>query len=139
MVLEEKKYEEGCSEEIINLIKDRVTVEGGAVILFKEIPIQTPFSVNIIFDQINLLKDQVNDYIIVIDLTEAKMPDVKVRRRIGERFTMLSENFKHVAFFTGKNGIINTAIKFVMYGINLKSYSVHKTKKEALEAVFDGK
>ena len=41
----------------------------------------------------------------------------------------------HAAIYTGKNFILNIAAKFVMERVGFASYSIHKTKEEALDAI----
>jgi len=71
----------------------------------------------------------------LLDISESARPDAKTRRLINESLAAIATNVKHCGFFTGKNVIINTAIRFVMYGTGIKNYSVSKTREEALKAI----
>ena len=135
MTIEEKPYDENSSEQEIEALKLRVTLEEGNIVLFKEAPIQTAFSVTVLFDQIASIAEPMEEYSLLIDLTEANRPGAKARKVLNERLCNLGSNLKHVAYFTGKNFIINTAIKFVMYGTGSDSYSVHTKKEDALKAI----
>ena len=46
-----------------------------------------------------------------------------------------SINIPNTAVYTGKNFMLNVAAKFVLGGIGLRSFSVHKTREQALEAL----
>jgi len=130
--LEKKKYNEDASPEIIKLIKSRVTIVEDNIILLKEIPTASPFSVKIIFDEIEKLSSKFNTCGYLIDLNESNIPDSETRQHINERFKNAVSNVQHVSFVTGKNFIINTAARFVMYQTKLKSFSICKTLDEGV-------
>lgn len=132
---ETRPYHEDASEEEIKAIKDLVFVFSDNIIAFKEMKVISPFSANLVFDQMELLGKNFDHYGILIDLTTSQKPDSKSRRVINKRFKKICEDVEHVSFCTGKNFIINAAARFVMYQTNLGSYSIHKTIDGAVNAI----
>ena len=65
---------------------DRVTVIAGRTLLLREVPVQSPFSVNLMFDRFQALAHDWDRFAYVVDLTEAKRPIRKRARRSRPRF-----------------------------------------------------
>ncbi len=136
-IIQPQQYHSDCGEAIIEAIKRRVFVFEPGIIYIKEMPVSSPFSINLVCDQAVELAKQFDKWSLIVDLTEASRPDAKTRRTIFERFTVLSNDIQHISFYT--NGfMLNTIIRFVMYGLE-NSYSVHydfdKVLKTAQKAI----
>lgn len=132
---EQRAYNENATPEEIQAIKDGVFAYDENVIYVKEIPIVSPFSINICFDEMERLGKEMIKHGILIDIRDTQKPDSKTRRVINGRFSKICESVEHVSFCTGKNVIINTAARFVLYQTNLDSYSIHKTAEAAFKAI----
>ncbi len=132
MKLTDKKYEDDSSAEEIQLLKNQVSLIADDIICFEEIPTQTPFSVNTCFDEIERLVEESGASYLLIDLINANRPDAVARKVLNQRFARLEDSIKHTAYCTGKNVLINTAIRFVMFGTGLTSYTVSTLRKDAL-------
>ncbi len=141
MKIEAKKYGSNSNIEQIMLIKSRVSFLSDTIIFFKEIPIQTIFTVDLIFDHLELLVSKMNKGYLLVDLTEAKRPNAIVRRKLNERLNSLysKKKLEHIAFFTGKNKLLNITAKFIMFGVSSSSYSIHKYKKDAINIIENGR
>lgn len=116
-------------------MRKRVTIFQDKIILYDEIPIFSPFSIEIMFSEMTKLANQFNECAYIIDISETQLPDAETRRILNKKFKETLNNVKHVAFVTGKNFIINTAAKFVMFQTNLDSFSINKTREEAVENI----
>ncbi len=134
-LFEERKYSEDSTEEEIQAIKDNVFIYDPQIIYLDEIPVVSPFSINLVFDEITLLGETLGKHGLVIDIRGTRIPDAVTRRVINQRFGRVCETISHVAFCTGKNVIINTAARFVMYQTNLESFSINKTVEECFAAI----
>ncbi len=132
---EHRAYDEHATEEEIQAIKNQVFVYEKGIICLKEIPVVSTFSINLVFDELERLGKQIAKHGILIDITETQRPDAQTRRVINARFSKICESVQHVSFCTGKNLLINTAARFVMYQTNLDSYSIHKTIEASIEAI----
>ncbi len=135
MPIEIKEYSEvNTSSQELEIMRKCVSTYDDRTLIFKETPIQSPFSIQVTFDEIRRCISG-NDNIdgLIIDLTIAQRPGAKARKVINERFKQLDAKVKHVAFFTGKNIFLNTAVRFVIAGAKMSSYSVSSTFTDALQ------
>ena len=66
-------------------IADRVTVLGDRALLLREIPVQSPASVNIMFDRLETLTQEWPRFSYVVDLTEAGRPGPETRAALKQR------------------------------------------------------
>ena len=132
---EQKAYNEDATANEIQAIKNQVFVHSEGVVFLKEIPEVSPFSINLVFDEIERLGQQMGRHGIVIDIRETRRPNTETRRVINTRFTKICERVEHVSFCTGQNILINTAVRFVMYQTNLDSFSIHKTVEASINAI----
>jgi len=134
-VFEKRPYNEDSTPEEIQAIKDNISIYNENIIFYDEIPIVSPFSIKISFDQIELLSKQLDRYGLLVDIRNTKRPDAMTRRAINGRFVKLCEDIEHVAFCTGSNFLINTAARFILHQTNLNSFSINKTIEEAIEKI----
>lgn len=133
-VFEKRPYTETSTPEEIEAIKQSVWIEEAGFLWLKEIPIMTPFSINLMFDQIELLGQQFDNYVFLVDLRASDRPDALTRKTLYQRFNKIT-NISHTTFCTGKNFLINTVIRFVMFQTKVPSYTVCKTMEEALQSI----
>ncbi len=134
LVVEKRAYQENSTPEEIALLEERVKLLEEGIIYYHEVPVQCPFSVNVLFDKVQRLAENINSRQcgLIIDVSDADHPNAPTRKVINQRFARICNIIPHVAFITGKNAIMNTAIRFVLFGTNLKSYSVDNDVESAL-------
>lgn len=133
---EKRAYNENCTTEELEAIRHNVFKYNENVLYYKELPIISEFNIKILFDQVEQLGSTfVVPYGLVIDVTESEPPNSRVRRAINKRFSAICESVEHVSFCSGKNILINTAIRFIMYQTHLDSFSIHTTQQAAIEAI----
>lgn len=133
-IFEKRPYTETSTKEEIAAIKQSVWIEDTGFIKLKEIPVMSPFSINLMFDQIELLGQQFDSYVFLVDLRASDRPDAMTRKTLYQRFNKIT-NIRHTTFCTGKNFLINTVIRFVMFQTKVPSYTVCKTMDEALHSI----
>jgi len=132
---ERRAYNEDATEEEVQAIKNEVFMYDKEIVYYKEILVVSPFSINISFDEVDRLGQQMGKHGLLIDVRYVKNPDARTRRAINSRFTKTCESVEHVSFCTGKNVLLNTAARFVMYQTNLNSFSIHKTVEASIQAI----
>jgi len=132
---EKKTYGEDSPPHIVEAIRKRVSILEDGIILLDEIPIVSPFSINHVFDQMKIFAKTLEKCGYLVDITDTVIPNAETRRVINREFQHTLSNVKHVSFVTGKNFIINTAARFVMYQTNLESFSISKTREEGIAAI----
>jgi hypothetical protein len=96
-----------------------------------EIPVPTAFSIDLLLAKVGELTEQLDSFVLLIDLTEPEHPSPEVRLRLKTFFTTQKKKISTVAIWTGRNFMLNVAAKFVLSGLGLRSVSVHKTKEQA--------
>jgi len=134
-VFEKRPYKEDASPEEIQAIKNNISIYNSNIIYYNEIPVVSPFSIEISFDQVELLAKQLDSYGLLIDVRNSKRPDAETRRVINNRFFKLCENVEHVAFCTGSNFLINTVARFVVHRTSLNSFSINKTIEQSIAEI----
>lgn len=134
-VFKARRYNENSTPEEIKALKRRVYIHDPHIICIKEIPIVCPFSVNLLFDVTEELSKQLGTFGLIIDLRETQRPDAISRRAISVRFKRACDNAVHASFCTGRNLLINTAARVLMYHTRLKSFSIHKGFEQSVKAI----
>lgn len=134
MKLKHRPYGPDSTVEEIKAIKDRISLHSSGIILFRELPVQSVFHLDLFEQRINELSRKLHSYCLLIDLTEAEFPDADVRIRLKKLFGSLAR-LRGIAAFTGRNFLMNTAARYVLNEPYLPPFTVHTTQQEALEAL----
>jgi len=138
MEIEDRAYGPDSSDEDIQILRNRVKLYEKDIILFKELPVMTDFSIKVTTDEIaTYLNSGVARYII-IDLVGVPPPSALIRAKLKEYYSQYTDQIEHMAFFTGKNALINLVAKYMVRTIGYREYSFHKTKEQALKAIKNG-
>jgi hypothetical protein len=131
--LADRAYGPESSLDERNAIADRVSVINDRLLLLREVPVQSAFSVNLMFDRMETLAHDWERFAYVVDLTEAKRPDPETRVALKQRVLGLSSRISHVAIVVGNNRIMRAMARLFAHGMGLVSVSVHATCAEAIE------
>jgi hypothetical protein len=132
--LEKKSYGPESTEEERLAIAGRVTLISEDMVLWKETPIQSVLSVDLMGERLLDLTKDLKSYSRVVDLSDVARPDAQVRRRLRQMIAA-EDRLQHIALFTAKNILINVAIKFLFSGIAKNvSISVHESYEQAVDA-----
>jgi hypothetical protein len=126
-------YGPGATREESEAIADRVSVVGERLLLLYELPVQSPFSVNLMFDRVERLARTWDRFSYVVDLTEAKRPDPETRAVLKGRVFALLPRVTHVAIAVGDNLLMRAMARLFAYGMGLPSVGIHSTRAEAIE------
>ena len=135
MELAPHAYGPGATREESEAIADRVSIVGERILVIHELPVQTPFSVDLMFDRIERLARAWDRFAYVVDLTEAARPGPETRAVLKERVLRISPRVAHVAIVVGGNLIMRAMARLFAYGMGLRSVSIHVTRAEAIEEV----
>jgi hypothetical protein len=131
--LAQRAYGPESSRDERNAIADRVSVIGDRLLLLREVPVQSAFSVNLMFDRVETLARDWDRFGYVVDLTEAKRPDPETRAALKGRVLGVSSRISHVAIVVGNNLIMRAMARLFAHGMGLVSVSIHATRAEAIE------
>jgi hypothetical protein len=114
-------------------IADRVSVVGDRLLLLREVPVQSPLSVNLMFDRMETLAREWDRFGYVVDLSEAKRPDPETRAVLKDRVLRVNTRLAHVAIVVGNNLIMRAMARLFAHGMGLASVSIHATRAEAIQ------
>ena len=126
-------YGPGATREESEAIADRVSVVGERILLIYELPVQSPFSVDLMFDRVEQLARAWDRFAYVVDLTEAKRPGPEARAALKIRVVRLLPRITHVAVAVGDNLLMRAMARLFAYGMGLPSVGIHATRAEAIE------
>jgi hypothetical protein len=134
MNLHARAYGPDSTAEEIQAIKDCIYMHSGRIMMYRELPVQSVFHLDLFESKMNELAQHLEHYDLLIDLTQAQPPSAQVRARLKKLFGG-QRLLRKTAVFTGRNFMLNVAAKFVLSGSGLRSFSVHSTQEQALEAL----
>ena len=121
------------TREQIEAIADRVSMVTDRLVLMREIPVQSPFSIDVMFDRLDALASGWERFAYVVDLSEATRPGPESRATLKARVLRISPRVAHVAIVVGGNVLMRAMARLVAYSMGLKSVSIHVTRAEAIE------
>jgi hypothetical protein len=128
-----REYGPESTPEERQAIANRVSLVGARILLIREMPIQSPFSVHLMYDRIEKLSQDWDRFAYIVDLTEAKRPNPETRAALKERSLRISRRISHVAIVVGTNELMRIMARLFAYGMGLASVSIHVTSAEAIE------
>lgn len=112
---------------------NRVFILDEGLVFMHELPVQSPFSVNLMFDRMELLARTWERFAYVVDLTEAKRPDAETRAALKARVGRLVPRVAHVAVVVGDNLLMRAMARLFAFNMGLASVGIHSTRAEAIE------
>jgi hypothetical protein len=115
-------------------IRRRVRAIDDRLFLLREVPHQTPFTVDMFFDRIEELAAGMDTFAYVVDLTGVQRPDARTREQLRRRVTQINPRLAHVGVVVGANAVIRAVAKLAAFAIGFRSFSFHMTVEEATEA-----
>jgi hypothetical protein len=133
--LTQRPYGSGSTREERDAIEERVSLIGERVLLMREIPVQSPFSVTLMFDRLETIVQNWDRFAYVADLTEATRPGPETRAALKARVLHISPRVVHVAIVVGGNVLMRAMARVFAYGMGLRSVSIHASRAEAIEEV----
>jgi hypothetical protein len=135
VTLSAREYGPESTPEEQQAMADRVSVIDVRILHIRELPIQSPFSVHLMYDRIeSLSQDQDWDsFAYVVDLTEAKRPNAQTRAALKDRSLRLKHRISHVSVVVGGNELMRIMARLFAYGMGLASVTIHATSAEAIE------
>lgn len=139
-VLEHRAYnKEDTSEEQLKAIQSRISTLDDDILYYLELPCMTEFSTHILFDELERVLQEKKFKAILFDLSQAAPPSSQVREILYQRFETIIPQIGIYSFTTGKNAIINIALKFFINSRknNLRNAKFAKTKEKAIANIYE--
>ena len=133
VALEQRPYGPDSTAEQCEAIAARVSVVDDRILLLHELPVQSPFSVKLMFDRFRALASNWDRLAYVVDLTEAKRPNPETRAAIKAEILGISPRVLHLAVTVGDNLLMRAMARLFAYGMGLTNVTLHATRAEAIE------
>lgn len=115
-------------------LRGRVWKLDDGLFVFEEIPVQTPFTIDVMFDRLEELSARSDRFAYVVDLSRVKRPDARVRERLRHRVGRIRPRLAHVALVVGGNAVIRAVATVAAFVIGFRSFTIHASIDEAVEA-----
>ena len=134
--IEARPYGPDSTPEEIEALKGRVYMHTDGVIMYRDVPVLTEFTIDLFQDRIDELLRTSECHSMLLDLTESGRPNAAQRDQLRNRMRGRRDQLKQMAVFTGRNLLMNVAARFVLSTV-FHDFSVHKTQAEAELAIRD--
>jgi hypothetical protein len=131
--IEARPYGPGSSDAERQALRGRVSLLQDRLVLFRAVPVPTPFQLDLSFDRIEELTEGLPSFALIIDLTDGRRPSAEVRAHLRERFSRL-KRLCHTSVVVGPSFVLTVAARFVLRGAGLGSLTFDRRYEGALEA-----
>jgi hypothetical protein len=115
-------------------LRERVGTLEDRLFILREVPTQTPFTIDVLFDRLEELAAGLDRFAYVVDLRGAKRPDAQTRERLRQRVLRINIRLAHVGVVVGTNAVIRAVAKLAAFAVGFRSFSFHESVNEATEA-----
>jgi hypothetical protein len=134
MEIESRPYGADMTSEERAALLARVYVVEPGVVFYREIPVQSVESVDLMIGRMYELGFQWPSFIEVLDLSTVQRPTPAVRAVIRSWMERLSPRLSHMCVIVENNFVIRAVARFVAYSMNIRQLSFYETEAEALDA-----
>jgi hypothetical protein len=115
-------------------LRRRVSRIDDRLFLLQQVPTQTPFTVEVLFDRLEELSAGLDRFAYVVDLTKAERPDAPTREKLKQRILKINERLAHVSLVVGSHAVMRALAKLVVFASGVHSFSFHYSIDDAVEA-----
>ena len=133
MTIETRPYGAESSPAERLELRDRVLQVDEALFVMMEVPVQTPFTLDVMFDRLEELAVGLTRFAYVVELSSVRRPDPPTRERLRQRVARINPRLAHVSVVVGANAVIRAVAKLAAFAVGFRSISFHTTVDEALE------
>jgi hypothetical protein len=110
----------------------RVRVVEDGIVSYREIPVQTVASIELMMARMEELAARWPRFVEVLDLCEARRPSPEVRAVIRRRLREIGPRLARMTVVCGDNPVIRAVAKFLSYAMGIPA-TFHDTELAALE------
>jgi len=134
MTIEARPYGSDASPSERSELRERVWRIDDRLFMLVEVPVQTPFTLDVMFDRLEELTAGLDRFAYIVDLSGVKRPDARVREKLRERVGLINPRLVHAGLVVGGNAVIRAVAKLAAYSLGFRSFSFHMSVEEAVEA-----
>jgi hypothetical protein len=120
-------------EEREQLLSQVFVIESG-IVFYREIPVQSVESVDLMLGRLDELSGQWPEFIEVLDLSKVLRPSPAVRAAIRAWIKKMAPRMTHMCIIVESNVIIRAVARFVAYSMDVRQVSFYDTEAEAIDA-----
>jgi hypothetical protein len=132
---EDQSIRPACAPDVdLAELRQRVSRVEDRLFLLREVPTQTPATVDALFDRLEELAVGLDHFTYVVDLRDVRRPDARTRARLKERILGVNARLVHAGLAVGSNAVIRAVAKLVAMASGFRSFSFHDSVEEAEEA-----
>ncbi|HEY8375586.1 MAG TPA: hypothetical protein VIK91_03815 [Nannocystis sp.] len=132
--LQEREYGPDSSPDEIAAIEARLTMIRPGIVMYREVPVPSPFQIGVFADRLRRLTEGLDSYDMIMDLSGARPPGKRAREALRELFGG-ARGLRRVAVFTGKNFIIDGIARMLLKGSGVRDLTMCKDEASALAAL----
>jgi len=112
----------------------RVYVLEPGIVFYREIPVQSVESIDLMLGRLYELGCQWPTFIEVLDLSKVERPSPAVRAVIRRWMLRLAPRMAHLCVIIETNIVMRAVARFVAYSMNVTQLSFYETEAEAIDA-----
>jgi hypothetical protein len=122
------------TEEEREQLLSRVFVIESGIVFYREIPVQSVESVDLMLGRLDELSGQWPEFIEVLDLSKVLRPSPAVRAALRVWIKKMAPRMTHMCIIVESNVIIRAVARFVAYSMDVRQVSFYDTEAEAIDA-----
>ena len=134
MTVETGPFEPNTTSDLRDEIQKRAWKVEDRLFMMVEVPVQTPFTLDVMFDRLEELAEGLDRFAYVVDLSAVKRPDARVREKLKQRVGRINQRLVHAGLVIGGNAVMRAVAKLAAFSVGFRSFSFHKTVDDAMEA-----
>ena len=134
LTVEARPYGADMTPEERRTLLSRVYVVEPGIVFYREIPVQSVESIDLMLARLYELGCEWPTFIEVLDLSTVVRPSPEVRAVIRSWMLRLSPRLAHLCVIIEKNFVMRAVARFVAYSMNITQVSFFETEAEALDA-----
>jgi len=134
MTIEARPYGPDASPDERVALRNRIRRIEDRLFMMVEVPVQTPFTLDVLFDRLEELAAGLDRFAYVVNLAGVRRPDASTRARLRERVSLINARLVHVGVVVDANPVMRAVAKLAAFAIGFRSISFHESIDEAVEA-----
>lgn len=135
--IEARPYGPDSSADEVAALQARVSIDDANILVVREIPISTPFSIDVLHDRIEQLLERHQCSAMLVDLRTSGRSDAATRQRINERTARLMGRLRHIAVIVPANPLVKASARFAQASMPVP-VTLHESIEDGMEALRRG-
>jgi len=134
VTIERRPYGADMTPEERSTLLSRVYVLEPGIVFYREVPVQSVESIDLMLGRLWELGCQWPTFIEVLDLSKVERPSPAVRAVIRGWMLRLAPRMAHMCVIVETNFVMRAVARFVAYSMNITELSFYETEAEAIDA-----